>query len=588
MKKITLALTLLLFICAMGFAGPFVLSGSSTLEWGYAGTITDNSANYAGEIPTGDLFTDNSGEHDLGPNEFTLTLEAADEDGMIIVKAESTLDLEDWDVMLDTGEEDAFEFIEFPNVLPGMLGIWLGKNDGVSTSVTATESSTDSPEFVATLTPIDGLTAKLGFVMDQETLDYNYTATVPTTSWAYGTYTDIALSIFAEYEAMLGDEDSITVGVGTVYDTAWGKAVVDDTEDLDVADVALGFQQEKYLAQTIIAADEAITEITDTYGYATLPLGVGLDVAMGDLTAGVDFQARLVSGSDTLNIDDAGDMRAYEMPMFVGVDVGYELAAGDMTITPNVNFKYSSDFWKWGYDAGPLFDTLFGLPVDTSDGDDVWEYEGDVTEADYLARPMSANVGVDVEGIAGMIDLSLNFGYGFGDGAYDHGSMGYTDVDGDSAPTLAAVLAAQQEANDAIIADDANDKLLSTSTDAMELEVGVTVELPMVPGLTVSDDFSILNDGLGFMHLDDDEAWLLQLYADGMNVITNDLVVEYDLMVSDAVAATFFGKLMYEQVTPLIEDGVFYSLDPYLMEEMEQASKSTMSYELGVKATVSF
>ena len=585
MKKITLALTLLLAICAMGFAWPFSFSGSSTLEWGYAGTITDNSANFAGEIPTGDLFTDDSGKHEITPDEIKLTVEVADEDGTVIVKAESKLDLEDevLDLVVDDAAyRDAFQFIEFPNVIPGMLGIWLGKSDDVETSVTASGSSTKSPEVIATITPVDGLTAKLGFVMDQNTLEYNdwddpVAQTTLENSFSYATYTNIAISIFAEYEAMLGDEDSVTVGVGTVYDTAWGKAVVQDPDDLDAADVTAGWLQEKYLAQTIVAADEALVEITDTYGYATMPLGVAVGAAVGDLSAALEFQTRLVQGSDTANVQgdttDGMEIRAFEMPMYIGVDLGYEMMAGDITITPNANFKWVNDFWKWGYDAG----------------DEVWEYEGLVSGADYVGRPMSASVGVDVDGIAGMIDLSISAGLGFGDGAYDHGNtmlLPLVSSDGLYAPTLAALLADTQDANDGLDNDDINNVSLVSSTGATEIAVGLTVMLPMVEGLSIMNDFSYITDGLGILG-DTDEVGTL--FADFFTEITNDTVVEYDLMVGDAVACTFFGKLMYEMITPQVEFGSVFTADTFLpADATEQASKSTMSYELGVKATVSF
>ena len=564
MKRITIVLTLLLFTCALGFAEVvFTMSGSSTLEWGYEGTITDNSANFAGEIPTGNLFTDDSGKHEIVPNSITLSMEAADEDGMVIVKAQSKIDLKDWALVTNVDNKmDAFEYIDFPNVIPGTLGIWLGKSDDVETSVTATGSSTKSPELIATITPIDGLTGKLGFVMKQNKLNYNIGAI----SWAYDTYTNVAFSIFGQYKLAIGEADSVTAAVGTVFDTAWGKALVADTEGLAAADVTAGLTQQKYLAQTIAPANEAYTEITDTYGYATMPIGLAVDAVFGDLTGGVDFQTRLVQGSDTANLknDDTGEFKAYEMPMYIGVDVGYELAAGDMTITPNANFKWNNDFWKWGL----------------NDDFDGWEYKGLVSSADYLGRPMSANVGVDVEGIAGMIDVSLGVGLGLGDGAYNHGMFMLTDADGNYAPTLATILA---DTLDQTWVDDVNDKILISSTGATELSVGVKVALPMVAGLTISNDFSYTSDGMGFVGADD-----AALFGSFLTEIVNDFGVAYDLMVGDAVAATFFGTLSYEQIVPQTEYGTIYTLDPYTMEFTEQAAKSKLGYEIGVKAKVSF
>ena len=123
-------------------------------------------------------------------------------------------------------------------------------------------------------------------------------------------------------------------------------------------------------------------------------------------------------------------------------------------------------------------------------------------------------------------------------------------------------------------------------TGAMEISVGLTIAPPMIAGLTVTNDFSIINDGMGFLGYTDSTP--PAIFGEFMNQITNDLEVDYDLMVGDSVACTFFGKLMYEQIVPVTEGGSIFTLDPLATVFTEQASKATIGYELGVKATVSF
>jgi hypothetical protein len=232
-----------------------------------------------------------------------------------------------------------------------------------------------------------------------------------------------------------------------------------------------------------------------------------------------------------------------------------------------LNFKWNNDFWKWG---------------ENDDGDD-FEYKGLVSAADYLGRPMSAEIGMDVDGIAGMVDLSLSAGLGFGDGNYNHGLAGEVDADGKYAPTLAKYFADMVKAVNDLAVADVNDKVFIDAPTAMEIAVGLTIEPPMLAGLTVTNDFSYKSDGMGFVGADDADP-----YGDFLSEISDDFMVEYDIMVGDAVGATFFGKLMYDQILHFMEMGTIYTLNPLTMEATEQASKSTIGYEIGVKATVSF
>jgi hypothetical protein len=161
----------------------------------------------------------------------------------------------------------------------------------------------------------------------------------------------------------------------------------------------------------------------EVLGRRTIPVGVGVEASIAGLSAELEFDMALAEGKDvknatgTIDLVDATkstvDIADYAMPMYFMADLGYELAMGDMTITPGVNFKYSSDFWKWLWDGD--------LP------DWKWRYDGDVSGADFVGRPMSIDVGLDVAGIAGMIDVSVSAGLGFGDAEANHGYGMFND-----------------------------------------------------------------------------------------------------------------------------------------------------------------
>lgn len=621
MKKLSILLIGLLLISGFAFAETMIsISGSSTLEWGFGGQLIDNSSNFAGvDVPS--FFTDDSGKHKWGPKDVKLTLEAADEDGMVIVKAESKLDLDNDDeiVQLDTELKDAFQFIEFPNVIPGTLGIKLMKADELTTDVTSADSTTSVPHAYFTITPMEGLTAKVGLAINigelksqtfegtdtvETELDIQVadTTTYPTTGFAdgvtplYETYTagnngdgvvddteewvvevstttttidtDIdfvngsyvafATSLYLEYMLTLSETDSVTVALGTIIDTAYSNSVY-DKKNADGDDDDGDTRIEAWGAKKIVSKDAAIDSTkNETKGFATFPIGLGVDAAIAGATVGLDFQTRLVQGVDVDDVDKNGAIRAgYAIPLFVGFDAAYDLAMGDMTITPSASFKYSSDFWKWGLN---------------DDGDDI-EYKGLVSAADILGRPMSAGVGVSVAGIAGLLDVDLDATLGFGDGEYAHGF----------APTATTLQKGLDDALKAAGTDVAkvNDApLFAASPLAIDLGLGLTAT-PMA-GVKVTNDTGYALDNLGVLGADEGS-----LYGNFLSEITNDTKVTYDIVVAENVAAQFFGELNWATTNFASEDGTTYN-DNFVATATEQESKNTLDYAIGVSATVSF
>lgn len=594
MKKLTFALVLLLSIAVIGvFADNTIsISGDSDLTWSF-----DD-----GSFATGD-----SGEFNFAPDEWTLSLEAVDEDGMVIVNAESTLEFDsgdDKDIYAD--QEDDFGFIEFPNAIPGVLGVKLNSSGSVGTGVTSTSSSTEVPNIVATLTAVDGLTVTAGVAIELGAtfVDECYLASVdstwfidqeefladgvtPNPLWgsliqdltpAWGddpaneiegaAYTNFAIALEAAYALALGEEDSVTITLGTVFDTAYTSGVVLKSETLSTASVgtlAAPVADDQYYADyEYTAITVADTGAWDTViGRATMPIGVAVDVAMAGITAGVDFETRLVEGKDADNVDAAAVALAYESPMFIGFDAAYGLAAGDMVITPNVNFKYSSDYWKWGVNSDL----------------DGFEYKGDVQAAEFLGRQMSFGGGVDVTGIAGMVDVSLSGSYGLLplDAEKNHMLVGAAHTGQDMLDII--------EALNALAVADVNDKIFVTDLNA--LKVGVDLTINLMENLTVTNSTSYTHDGLGLLGADDATQ-----YGNYMDKIANDLSVEYGILAGETLAVTLFGEFGYEMLYNEVEGGVAMKWDPalgYVLDkQLEEESTSSISYAFGVKATVSF
>jgi hypothetical protein len=101
------------------------LSGSVTVMWGLSGQLIDNSDNWLGEIPSNELFSDTD-DNPLWPFAWTISSEAVDEDGNVIVSAEAEVDREEETFIFPEDGEEAVDYviIEFPNLVPGMVA-WL-------------------------------------------------------------------------------------------------------------------------------------------------------------------------------------------------------------------------------------------------------------------------------------------------------------------------------------------------------------------------------------------------------------------------------------------------------------------------------
>ena len=580
MKKLSILVIGLLLVA--GFASAEVtlsLSGDSTLTWGIKGNLIDNTQ-FGDGAESDLLYTDDSGEHELTPDEVILTMEAMDGD-LVIVRAESKFKFSDFNTDFSTDivdhpvdkvegslttEEnvykDAFQFIEFPNVIPGMVGIRLNKADTLDTDVTTKKSASNEPNILVTATPIDGLTAKLGVLFEQFGLERVGTITVD-----YATYIDFAASVFAEYVLSLGDEDSVTVAVGTVFDTAWGNTTVSELNGSVLDQVRKPWN--------VVATTAATPNPEDTYGYASMPVGLSVDADVAGLTASADLEVRLVNGADILDLDNAGVVRpSWAMPIFAGADLAYELDLDGITVTPSANFKYSSDYWRWGQNGDQ----------------NKFEYKGNVQAAEFLGYPMSAGVGVKVAGIADILDVDLSGSVGFGDGEYVHGT-GYIYADAyrlllgyPGAHTMADLLndlttGAPDTAN-------VNDGFLAgTSPLAYELSLGLTAT-PM-DAVTITNTTAFSQDTIGILGFTDPGDLIdIVPWDTFVSQIKNDTKATYDLMIGDAAVATFFGELNVKINNLLTEDGQTLTTAD-AVTDTEQESKMTVGYKIGVQVKVS-
>ena len=708
MKKITLVLVALTFAVGMAAAEDVTLSvsGSAEIEWGFAGQLIDNTTSFLDEsVPSGDFYS--SADGDLVNSDvpaFTFTMSVEDADGNVFVEAAA--DEIEISSPFDFEEENAsvFDYISFPNVVPGMLGITLASDDALEPDYAPFGSSSSNERILIDITPIDQLDATVGLMIKPDNKLYTtyYTDVVTldtdaddvaengafvwaddgdysdldddddsgvasiTNPWESGTYLSFAASLEATFTQELSDEDSISVGFGTVYDTAYFNGVYEQdylvdtfdytydvfTEDADANEAvdqfiipqvygpiivnALSIKDEEPTLFDAASTDEAkMLRTNEVLGRVTIPLGLGISADVAGLTADVDFQMALAEGNDEdnytgfMDLDDETkstvNYAPYAMPMYAAVDVGYELEAGDMTITPAVNFKYCSDYWKWEQDSG-----------DADDDDYYWDYVGDVSSADYIGRPMSLDAGIDVEGIAGMIDVSVSANLGFGDGAANHG-FGFLAADGDPLgtgmgadlddvsylitrdadgwltmdfentladlvdfwyvqPTLADadtnVWTAGTEKPADGTADGQNNGWFPKGTTAMGVCLGITVA--PIDGLTIENttDYSVDNLGLG-MGDDDDN---LVLFGVGLSSLSNETVVEYDWMVGDAVAFTLFGEFTYASTAYETEMGKKYVglraddetiyPDFFEFDYSEAPSMATFDYAVGVRCSV--
>ena len=708
MKKLTLVLVALAFVAGMAVAEDVTLSvsGSATLEWGFAGQLIDNTGSFLdAELASGDFYSsaDEEALENMAAPAFTMMLSVEDADGNVFVEAaagEIALDDDDSPAFIWEEAFDAvFDYISFPNVVPGILGITLWGDDVLEPAYAPSGGVTANERILVDITPMgDALDVTLGLLVKPDNklmrtyYDASHTAIatgdfvfpdnddddidevdldedLDASSWEIGTYLTWAASLEATFTQELGmDGDEISVGIGTVLDAGFTSGVyepdypIDDTKLFEligddvplqnelgteflvdqmygaIAVNPLSMEDEGHVAFGGDAADDTALRENEIRGRTTIPFGAMVSASIGDLTAGVDFQMVLAEGLDESNFTGIQDLddpekntynwASYGMPMYAAVDVGYELAVGDMTITPGLNFKYSSDFWKW--EQGDADD----------DEDDIFVYAGDVSAADFIGRPMSLDVGVDVEGIAGMIDVGISASIALGDGVGNHGygimadafdpfGMGlglgmadstYTVTHDEGAVenvvydnTLAETLdfwwtqflaegyaadnfwtAGDEDIVAPTATDGENNGWFASGTSAMGIELSIAVE--PIDGLTIENvtNYDIDNAGIGFP--DTVEILGFMPWGEQLSSLSNATDIEYAWMMGDAVAFTIFGSFTYETIGWTMEDGqmvkVFRADDADVAADTlefnysEAPSMATFDYAVGVKCDV--
>jgi hypothetical protein len=704
MKKITLVLVTLALTAGMAVAEDVILSvtGSADIEWGITGQLIDNTGSFLDEsVPSLDFYSDAEEESlvTMDAPAFTMMMSVEDADGNVFVEAaveEIALDDED----VDANEEDyfkwgqefdpVFDYISFPNVIPGVLGITLWGDDALEPDYAPSGSVSENERITIDITPIDQLEATVGLLIkpdnklytrfynggvvagtgtfvwpddgdpadggfDADDFDDTGTDALDANPWEAGTFLSFAASLEATFTQAIGDDGELSVGLGTVYDTGFFNGSYEpdfkddgletysvlhpDAPDQNEAGTQflitevygpitvnpLSLEDEDHATYGGDAADDTELRTNEVRGRTTIPFGLGITADVAGLSAAVDFQLVLAEGKDVDDTDtpenytgivdftdpekSTYDIADFATPMYAAVDVGYELAMGDMTITPGINFKYVSDFWKWDYDAAD---------------DEEWEYYGDVSGADFIGRPMSLEVGVDVEGIAGMIDIGVSAGLSLGDGVAGMHGLGnlpmYTITGDDAGATETYVydntLADLWDfwANQSIAADEVEDYPLEaaafsgadyvpdTATDgqnnnwfasgnsAMDIEVDISAEI--IDGLTIGNTFTYTIDNLGIVDIEEDTLF----FGSQLSELENELAVTYDWMVGDAVAFTIFGEFTYTStgfVTELGQNVVAFRSDtadsaPDVLEFnfSEAPSKATFDYAVGVRCSV--
>jgi hypothetical protein len=173
MKKITLVLVTLAFMAGMAVAEDVTLSvsGSADIEWGFEGQLIDNSGTFLGALATGDFYaSDDAGDLvNMDVPAFTFTMSVEDADGNVIVEAAAN------EIALDDNGSTTFEweeefvssldYIMFPNVIPGILGITLEDDDALEPAYAPYGSSSSNERILIDVTPIPQLEATLGLLI---------------------------------------------------------------------------------------------------------------------------------------------------------------------------------------------------------------------------------------------------------------------------------------------------------------------------------------------------------------------------------------------------------------------------------------
>jgi hypothetical protein len=450
-------------------------------------------------------------------------------------------------------------------------------------------------------------------------------------------YSAFAASLEVSFEAAIGEEDTLTVTAGTIFDTAFTNHLfIESDKTSDLADglpdnfyleEAWGPKQVKALywpfdpaSATYITDLEGLADdLQDGYvwGYASLPIGVQVDVSLMGISATVAAQTRLVNGKDVANPDKGDDLditqfdetlyipdwvgpnyepgtpRDYAMPISASVDASYDLALNGISVAPTANFKFCSDFAK----------------VDINADGDAIEYLGDVVAADYMGRAMSVAVGVDVTGIADMVDVSISggMGLGFGSGSYDFFMDGYynaVDWPGDitgMATGWNGVATAYEKDLDTLGIEPFKFNNMIFGTDASAYGVDVTVTANVIDNLTLANAFSYDHDGLGFTGaaeaLDDMVTLGVvpgsnTIAAGWVDQITNTTDIDYDFQVAGSTACTFYGDFTLTKTNFFFEQDVYSkgwdsTTETFRIWDSEESTKMTLDYEVGVMVTVS-
>jgi hypothetical protein len=524
MKKTLIVLLIMTILASFAVAQvTATIGGSSTLEWGLKGNLmnsTDAAATY------NDFYTDDSGKFHWVPKDLMLNLEVKDGD-LIIVKAQSKLDFKNKGIVFqgnhgdDNVYADAFEYIDFPNVVPGVLAIKLLKADKIGTGLTGdAKTVTNEPRIMATYTGVENLSVKatLNADLDNQMKD---AALADAGNLSY-----VGLGVEGSYKVMLGEADSLKVSLGLVYDTQWGKSITGNSTDA--------------------------VEETTADNYAGLPVGLGVNAVVAGTTIDAKFAMRMAGAGKPYMDYATGDTTA-SAPMFASIDVKYPIA-GDVKITPKAGFKYSSD-------AAAVTGTA-----------SKYDYTGALYEADVFGRPMSATVGVDVTGIAAMLDLSITGKFGFGDwdtylaDSIEAGVHPYTsaavNTDVVKSATASAIMVK------ATLKPMAKWTIVETIT-ANQDDLGF-----------LSTKFADYSDSNPFFTNSTDVANLAQDYTQR---IESKTYVTYDILAGETVAAMFFGEATYRMDTGkgFAQYTVVGEVDPAL-------TKTTLDYKLGVKCTVKF
>ena len=520
-----------------------------------------------------------------------------------------------------------------------------GVTTGELVAATASTSATDIPVYADgdlwgwTSIPfdlsVDAAIADASIGLDFETVLVN--GIDVTNLNETGVAQDYALPFYlnfdAAYEMILGDEIAaaeFAAADGALVDAkqaafAAEKAVAEAEADLAYANsVQGGFDWENFVEdftkafaahQAAVAVEPASTQVTtETTAVTGLNDNYGLDstamtaVVTAAIEAGEpDFDV-LIESLEAAIATAEGALETAEGTLSAAMDA----AAGypdpqNITISPNVNFQYSSDFWKWGIDNATYAVNTPWAPYtkfDTTSTGTTISYFGDVSAAGYLGRPMSFDLGVDVDGIAGLLDVSLSGGAGFGDAEVFHGSHldgGVQDSEGlilaaDGTTATGAVTLADHytgigvNATGETASDSTNNRWLAADALAYGLSLGLTVG-DIVDGLTISNMTDLTYDGLlinGLVFaatgLGTAPALPTQLYH---QVLSNSTGIDYEIMVGESLAFTIFADVDYDMYFNTVEQGE--KLDASnLIVDSEAETFAELNYKAGLFAKVSW